>query len=184
MPPLYPRTRQPCPLPGLPREGGASPHSHYLLRSHGERCGRSLGSARLAAAPRRRGAEGPALSSLPHPAALRLEPLAQPAPQKCINSNHIMINSSVPVTRGGGTRRGAGAGERQGARERPFHRSSAPGAGLRQRGGCAELPVPCQVCGGGVLRAGDRAISPPPRRHPGLPGRREPTRAPPARGSC
>lgn len=74
------------PLPRAPGNEGASPGSHYLLRSHGERCGysRCLGSARLAE-----------LSSLPHPAALRREPAAHPAPHKCINSSHIMINSSV-----------------------------------------------------------------------------------------
>lgn len=150
----------------------------------------------------RSGAEGPALSSRLHPAALRLEPVAQPAPHKCINSSHIMINSSVPVTRGGGTRRGAGAGERQRARERPFARSShtphpsPTGAGLRQRGGrgrgrgaaaARALPGLREREGDSSGQVTGRSLTPPtpPRAAgtPGSPAGASRPHAPPARGT-
>lgn len=187
MPPPSPAPASPTPFPDCRGKGERVPTP---ITS----CGAMESGAAAASAPRgwrrrllragaeeRRGAEGPALSSLPHPAALRLEPVAQPAPHKCINSSHIMINSSVPVTRGGGTRRGAGAGERQGARERPFHRSSpprrrAPPARREGGGGCAERPArrgcPCPARSGGggtPLGSWPGDLTPPPRRHAWLP---------------
>lgn len=60
-----------------------------------------------------------------------------------------MINSSVPVTRGGG---GRGAGERQGARDGPFSRSWPRPEGGRER---RMLPaVHCPAEGRGGLRTG------------------------------
>lgn len=56
VPPPHPRPRQTCRFPWRPGKAGVSPDSRYLLWSHGERCGRGLGSAQLAAAPRRSGA--------------------------------------------------------------------------------------------------------------------------------
>lgn len=128
--------------------------------------------------------------------------MAQPAPHKCINSSHIMINSSVPVTRGGGTRRGAGAGERQRARERPFARSShtphpsPTGAGLRQRGGrgrgrgaaaARALPGLREREGDSSGQVTGRSLTPPtpPRAAgtPGSPAGASRPHAPPARGT-
>jgi len=125
--------------------------------------------AAAASAPRRSGAAGPALSSLAHLAALRLEPVAQPAPRKRTNRSHSVINSSVPGTGGGGRRRGAGAAARTGASLPPDFtpRRRAPPA---RRGGeaapSAQLAAAARALPGlrelGVLWACDRAIRPRP----------------------
>lgn len=120
-----------------------------LAAGDGERVPTPITSsgAMESAAAERSGAEGPALPALPHPP--RREPLAQPAPHKCINSSHIMINSSVPVTRGGGRRGGWGEAGRTGRSLLP---EFAPGSGLRRRGGrdgCrvrARLPAGARAC--------------------------------------
>lgn len=56
------------------------------------------------------GSSAPELSSRPQPAALRREPVAQPARRERINSGRIMINASTPPAGGGGGRRGAAGG--------------------------------------------------------------------------
>lgn len=156
--------RPACPAPSLAAgERGAVPGP---FTSSG-----SMESAAAAALPARSGAEGPALPALPHP------PLAQPAPHKCINSSHIMINSSVPVTRGGGSA-GLGGGRALGTVPSPGVR---PRHGLRQHGGsergvgavpapgAPRVPVPARPEGG---RAGGGSSDRCPGSSP-APGRRD-----------